>query len=631
MIIVSAGHVDHGKTALIRALTGTDTTHLPEEKKRGMTIDLGYAYLSQTDEKSTNQQKIIGFIDVPGHERFLSNMLAGVGGVEYAMLVVAADEGIKPQTDEHLTILKLLDFKHIIVVISKADRAEPSQIKQLQQTLFARYPFLQQQQSAVFITSAVNGQGIEALRNYLTALAENTQAESPFRYAIDRIFHIKGAGKVVTGTAFGGQVAIDDKLFLSTNLKQEFRIKNIHAQNQANSHGYAGQRLAINLAGPIEQEKIERSDWLFSHNQAYDSDRISVLLKPIQPLKESQPIHFYHAASHTTGKLTLLQAGESTLKPESTVLAEIILQQPLFLAFGDKLILRSGDNKQTIAGATVLEINSPTRYKRTEVRLNYLSQLAKSKNSAQRIALYLQQGCVQQSAVCWLEQLSNQQFDQLRQQLGFNLFQHFAFNPEFQSQQQQRLLQAMQLYQQQHPDQLGIAKARLQRIACLKQPAELIYHLIQLLLDNGQLAQTRGWLHLPDHKIELNEQEQQLWLAVKPIFAASGQALWVRDLAKSLAVEESLMRNFLYKAGKLGYLTAIIKDRFFLSETVYAYAKQIKQHIQQQGSISVNELRDQLQFGRKMTVQLIEYFDKCGFLWRKGDVHLLRDGDIFEQ
>ncbi|MGV6988068.1 selenocysteine-specific translation elongation factor [Testudinibacter sp. P80/BLE/0925] len=625
MIIVSAGHVDHGKTALIRALTGTDTTHLPEEKKRGMTIDLGYAYLPYGDQ-------ILGFIDVPGHERFLSNMLAGVGGVQYALLLVAADEGIKPQTEEHLAILNLLDFKEIIVVISKADKASAEQINQLQQQLKQRYPFLTQ--SAVFATSTVNGQGIGELKRYLFGLSQKNQAsEKPFRYAIDRTFHIKGAGKVVTGTAFAGQVAIDDTLFLSSQLKQTIRVKNIHAQNQQNTHGVAGQRLALNLAA--DQLAITRGDWLFSHAQAQANDRITLLLNPIQALKASQAVHIYHAASHTVGKLTLLEQSAvetASMQQNEKVLAELILQQPLFLAFGDKVIVRSGDNQHTLAGASVLEIASPQRYKRQPARLAYLWQLAQAETQAQRISRYLQRGCVEQTALCWAEQLTETQFAELQTTLAFTALQGYVFNQDYRQQQQQKLVQALHLYHQQHPDQLGISKARLQRMAALKQPQSVIYHFIQTLLQQGDLAQTRGWIHLPDHKIAFTEEEQQLWQRTEAAFlAAQGQAVWVRDLAKLLAIDESVMRNFLYKAGKLGYLTAIIKDRFFLTETLYAYAERIKVHIEQHGAISVNELRDQLQFGRKMTVQLIEYFDKCGFLRRKGDQHLLRDADIFEQ
>ena len=192
MIVVTSGHVDHGKTALLQALTGTNTAHLPEEKKRGLTIDLGYAYLPIEMPNST--QDILGFIDVPGHQRFLSNMLAGVGGIQHALLVVSAEEGIKPQTEEHLEILKLLRFSHIMLVITKADRAEKSQIEQLIQTIQSRYPFLAE--APVFVTSAHTGQGIEALKTHLITLNEQARnaTDKPFRYAIDRVFNVKGAG-----------------------------------------------------------------------------------------------------------------------------------------------------------------------------------------------------------------------------------------------------------------------------------------------------------------------------------------------------------------------------------------------------------------------------------------------------
>ncbi|MEE6066674.1 selenocysteine-specific translation elongation factor, partial [Avibacterium paragallinarum] len=193
MIIVTSGHVDHGKTALLQTLTGKNADRLPEEKKRGMTIDLGYAYLPLKD-------KTLGFIDVPGHEKFLSNMLAGLGGVHYAMLIIAADEGIQPQTQEHLAILRLLRFEQIIVVISKADNAEEAKISQLKQEIIQQYPFLTD--SPFFITSARTGQGIAELQDYLVHLPERAERDRPFRYAIDRIFSLKGVGTVVTGTAF---------------------------------------------------------------------------------------------------------------------------------------------------------------------------------------------------------------------------------------------------------------------------------------------------------------------------------------------------------------------------------------------------------------------------------------------
>ena len=607
MIIVTAGHVDHGKTALLEALTDTHTAHLPEEKKRGLTIDLGYAYLPLGDD-------ILGFIDVPGHQKFLANMLAGLGGIRHALLVVSAEEGIKPQTEEHLTILQLLNFSQIMVVITKADRASTEQIDQLIALLKQRNAL---SHSTFFVTSALTGQGIEPLKQHLTALHQQQNAEKkPFRYAIDRIFTIKGAGVVVTGTAVAGQVNVGDELYLSTG--QKVRVRNIHAQNQPAEQGKAGQRLALNIAN-VEKAEIKRGDWLTQLIPNYATDRITLLLTTAEPLKENQVVHLYHYASHTMGKLNLLN-GKQAVKNQQ-IFAEIILDEPLHIALGDKLIIRSGDDSQTLAGGEVLEIHSPKRHKRSEARLNYLEQLATNNSLPQRLALYTQQNAVDTQQLTWAEQLLAEDIATL----GYPQYANWLFTADFQQQIQQQIIEKLTVYHQQHNDQLGVTKARLHRLAVLNQPETLIYHFIDELLAQGKLAQTRGWLHTPEHRIEFNAEELQIWAEIRPLFEATTQALWVRDIANTLSKDETEIRNLLYKAGKLGYLVPIVKDRFLLHEQISQFAQLIKDFIQQKGSISVNQLRDEIQYGRKLTVQLIEYFDRSGFLRRKGNEHLLRD------
>lgn len=619
MIIVTSGHVDHGKTALLQALTGTHTAHLPEEKKRGMTIDLGYAYLPLGEQ-------VLGFIDVPGHEKFLANMLAGLGGIDYALLIVAANEGLQAQTLEHLTILTLLQIRHIIPVITKADLVDEAQIEQVKQQLLQAYPHLST--SPWFVTSALKGEGIAALQAYLQRLSLSQQQgreNKPFRYAIDRIFSIKGAGTVVTGTAFSGEVGLADELFCSNG--ERVRIKNIHAQNQPSQRGRAGERLALNI--DLDRSKIQRGDWLFEQPPLPPSERITLWLENSRALSESQSVHIYHACAKTTGKLNLLSCQQLVANAQG--LAELILDKPLFLAYGDKLILRSGDAKHILAGARVLEIHSPKRYKRKPSRLEYLTKLVQAQTLAQRIALYLQQTALSAQQLCWLEQLKLAQLDQLLQQTGHIRVQDWCFNQGYQQQQQQKIQGSLAQYHQQHPDQLGVGKARLYRMASLAQPEALIYHFIQQLLTQGTLQQTRGWLHSPEHKIQFSPQQQLLWQQVFALFEQQhGQALWVREVANALNLDEQAIRDFMYKAGKLGYLTAVVKDRFFLTEVIYQYARLIKQQINQQGGISVNQLRDQLGFGRKITVQLIEYYDRCGFLRRKGNLHLLRDQEMFD-
>ncbi|OOF81908.1 selenocysteine-specific translation elongation factor [Rodentibacter caecimuris] len=622
MIIVTSGHVDHGKTTLLKALTGTHTAHLPEEKKRGMTIDLGYAYLPFSSQDGS---KTLGFIDVPGHEKFLSNMLAGLGGIHYAMLIVAADEGIAAQTKEHLAILHRLQFNEIIVVLTKSDRASSTQIDTLIQQIKQNYAFLRG--ANYFVTSAETGQGIAELSHYLQRLPELADSQKPFRYAIDRVFSVKGAGTVVTGTAFTGTVKINDELYLSTG--QKVRVKAIHAQNMPSEQGFAGQRLALNLNVDLDRIPTKRGDWLLQDIPRQPTDRISVQIQAETLLNESQSVHIYHAASRTTGKLTLLQ-GRNVTENDRT-LAEIILDSPLFLAFDDKLIIRSGDAKTLLAGARVLEIDSPKRHKRTEVRLNFLHNLSLSENASQRIALMLQHHAIAAKRLMWVEQLTEKQLNVALTQCGAVRYQDWCFNADYQQEKTQQILTALSTYHEQHNDQLGVSKARLYRMAALNQPENLIDHFIDEMLETGALQQTRGWLHLPAHKIRFTAEEQQYWSNVLNEFEkANGQAVWVRDMASALGTDENSMRNFMYKAGKLGYLTPIVKDRFFLTETIYAYARLIKQIAEEEGKTSVNEVRDRLNFGRKLTVQLMEYFDRIGFLRRKGNDHILRDENIFD-
>lgn len=618
MIFVTAGHVDHGKTALLEALTGTNTAHLPEEKKRGLTIDLGYAYMPYTD--ANGQAAVLGFIDVPGHQKFLSNMLAGLGGVDHALLVVSAEEGVKPQTVEHLTLLGLLHFRQITLVITKADRVEPAKIETLISQIHQKFPQLAD--APYFVTSAYTGQGITELRDYLIAHAAASQlTEKPFRYAIDRVFSVKGAGVVVTGTVVSGTVHVGDSLYLSHG--EKVRIKAIHAQNQPSEQGVAGERLALNLAN-VEKAEMTRGDWLTALAPDFATDRITVCFQAQAPLKESNAVHLYHFASHTTAKFNLLSDKQAVKFSQG--FAEIILDTPLHIAVGDKLILRSGDDQQTLAGAVVVEIDSPKRHKRTETRLAEVAQLAAAQTPSAYAAVYLAQKAVEAAKLQWMLQLSEAELAAL--DLGSS--QKWLYQAGFKQQLQAQVLEKMAAYHAEHQDQLGVTKARLYRMALLAQPEALANFLIDTLIEEKQLLQTRGWIHLPDHRIEFDAKELPIWQQIQPLFAATTQALWVREVAQALSLDETFTRNLLYKAGKLGYLIPIVKDRFLLSEQIATFADLIRAFIAEHGEISVNQLRDEIQYGRKLTVQLIEYFDRTGFLRRKGNVHLLRDQETFK-
>ncbi|WP_312930523.1 selenocysteine-specific translation elongation factor, partial [Stutzerimonas nitrititolerans] len=261
MIVGTAGHIDHGKTALLKALTGQQGDRRREERERGITIDLGYAYADLGDGSLT------GFIDVPGHERFVHNMLAGASGIDCMLLVVAADDGVMPQTREHLAIVELLGIRRALVALTKTDRVEPARVEEVRQQITELLQPGPLAGSAIFPVSSIEGRGIDALRQALLDQAARIDARSDsgyFRLAIDRAFSVTGAGVVVTGTAFAGRVQVGDELSLSPHGRR-VRVRGLHAQNREANEAHAGQRVALNLAGErLAVEQISRGDWLLA-------------------------------------------------------------------------------------------------------------------------------------------------------------------------------------------------------------------------------------------------------------------------------------------------------------------------------------------------------------------------------
>ncbi|WP_313210232.1 selenocysteine-specific translation elongation factor, partial [Stutzerimonas nitrititolerans] len=308
MIIGTAGHIDHGKTALLKALTGQQGDRRREERERGITIDLGYAYADLGDGQLT------GFIDVPGHERFVHNMLAGASGIDCMLLVVAADDGVMPQTREHLAIVELLGIRRALVALTKIDRVEPARVEEVRQQITELLQPGPLAGSAIFPVSSIEGRGIDALRQALLDQAARIDARSDsgyFRLAIDRAFSVTGAGVVVTGTAFAGRVQVGDELMLSP-LGRRVRVRGLHAQNREANEAHAGQRVALNLAGErLAVEQISRGDWLLAPALQGATRRIDIeftlLASEARALKHWTPVHLHLGAQDITGRIALLE------------------------------------------------------------------------------------------------------------------------------------------------------------------------------------------------------------------------------------------------------------------------------------------------------------------------------------
>ena len=611
MIIATAGHVDHGKTTLLQAITGVNADRLPEEKKRGMTIDLGYAYWPQPDGR------VLGFIDVPGHEKFLSNMLAGVGGIDHALLVVACDDGVMAQTREHLAILQLTGNPQLTVALTKADRVDEARIDEVRQEVLAALSEYGFKDVALFVTVATEGRGIDALRNHLQQIPSREQASHHrFRLAIDRAFTVKGAGLVVTGTALSGEVNVGDTLWL-TGVNKPMRVRGLHAQNQPVEQARAGPRSAPNIAGDAEKDQLNRGDWLLADAPPEPSERIFVSLQTHTPLTQWQPLHIHHAASHITGRVSLLEND----------LAELVFDSPLWLADNDRLVLRDISARETLAGARVVMLDPPRRGKRKPEYLQWLAALAQARDDKSALDIHLERGAVDLAAFAWARQLSSEGLRLLTQEPGFIQAGNSLLNAPVAARWQRKVLSTLATYHEQHQDEPGPGRERLRRMALPMEDDALVLLLIENMRESGVIASHHGWLHLPEHKAGFTAEQDAVWQKVAALFG--DEPWWVRDLARETNTDEQLMRQVLRHAAQQGMIVAIVKDRYYRNDRIVAFANLIRELDQARGSTCAADFRDRLNVGRKLAIQILEYFNRIGFTRRRGNDHVLRDAQLF--
>lgn len=375
MIVGTAGHVDHGKTALVHALTGVDTDRLKEEKARGMTIDLGFAYLPAPGGD------IVGFIDVPGHERFVHTMLAGASGIDFVLFVVAADDGVMPQTREHLAILDLLGVRRGLIVLSKSDLAASERRAAVVADIRAALADTALAEAELVPASIVTGEGIDDLRRQLFEEAgrfARRAASGRFRLAADRCFTLHGIGSVVTGTVLSGSVGIGDRVAVSPS-GLEARVRSIHAQNRAAERGHAGDRCALNLTGEnIHRAAIRRGDVVLDPELHAPTDRIDaglrVLPGELKPIGQWFPVRLHHAAAEVGARIVLL--GDDAIAPGGVAKVQLVLESPIAAAAGDAYVVRDTSAQRTIGGGRFIDLRAPSRRRRAPERLARLEAYA---------------------------------------------------------------------------------------------------------------------------------------------------------------------------------------------------------------------------------------------------------------
>ena len=376
MIVGTAGHIDHGKTALMRALTGVDTDRLKEEKARGISIDLGFAYWQRPGGE------IIGFVDVPGHEGLVHNMLAGATGIDFVILVIAADDGVMPQTREHLAIMDLLGLKHGVVALNKCDLVDGDRLAAVMSEIEAVLAGTGLEGAEIIPVSAVTGTGIPALADRLDAALRETASrpkDGRFRLAVDRVFTLVGLGTAVTGTVLSGTVRVEDRVLVSPS-GLEARVRSINAQNRPVQEGVAGQRCALVLSRSpqISKEAVHRGDVILDPALHAPTARIDanlrVLASELRPIDQWFPVRMHHAAAEVGGRVVVLR--DAPINPGKSEYVQLVLERPLAAAAGDRFVIRDTSSSRTVGGGALIDLRAPERRRRTPERRAEITALA---------------------------------------------------------------------------------------------------------------------------------------------------------------------------------------------------------------------------------------------------------------
>lgn len=627
MIVGTAGHIDHGKTTLVRALTGVDTDRLPQEKARGISIELGYAFLDVPGDDGTPR---IGFIDVPGHERLVHTMLAGATGIDFALLLVAADDGVMPQTREHLAVLSLLGLSRGAVVITKTDRVDAERLSQVRDDVAALLAGTPLAASPVLAVSAPTGEGLPALRELLFAAARNTPprdgASDAFRLAIDRAFTLDGVGTVATGTVHAGRVQVGDELALCPSpTGRHARVRSLHTQNQAATQAHAGQRCAVALAG-VDKHEVARGQWLVSAGASVATDRLDALLtlwhgEP-RPLRSGTPVHVHLGASDTMGTVAVLagvDAAADSLAPGGRAFVQVVLHAPIGAWRSDRIVLRDNSATRTIAGGVVLDPFAPVRYRRTPQRLAELAAWSQP-TAAQRFEALLVAAPHGLSRERWARA------EGLAPQAAADA-PDWTLGPAQRATARSAVIDTLRRFHASDPDVPGPDAARLRRLACPRLPPPPWSALLAALQAEGVVTVRGAFVHLPEHALRLSAADERIAQKVAPLLATAGfDGSWVRDLARDTREGEVLMRTTLARLAQRGELHQVAKDLYCAPATMAQLAAHVRSVAagDADGAVTAARFRDATGLGRKRAIQILEYFDRIGLLRRVGDEHRLR-------
>ncbi|MBU6489368.1 MAG: selenocysteine-specific translation elongation factor [Burkholderiales bacterium] len=632
MIVGTAGHVDHGKTALVRALTGVDTDRLKEEKARGISIELGYAYVEFDGG-------VLGFVDVPGHERLIHTMVAGACGIDFVLLVIAADDGVMPQTREHLAIVELLGIARGAVVLTKCDRVDPARVRQVRDevekwltgTVLAGSPIFE-----VCATRPGDG-GIADLDSHLRACVRDTRARSGeglFRLAVDRVFTLAGVGTIVTGTVFDGSVRVGDDVWIAPR-GDAARIRSLHAYHREADAAYAGDRCALNLGG-IGREQIERGDWVVCERLSTGSHRLDVELivldEAVFGLRQETRFHVHLGAMHRVARAVAID--ELPVAAKQAFRTQLVFDEPVCAIAGDRLIVRDVRAVHTVGGGRVLDPFGPARKRRSPERKAWLDAMSQWLDSGATSVLIkaapigLRRSAIERSLGVHSGAAKLPEDAVVIPIKGEGGRDDWLIDRQRWTTLSQSVVEVLSTFHASSPDEQGIESGRLRRIMAPQMEDALWRACVDEWLKAGDVERSGGWLHLPSYTVALSDDElQRAQRILKRLHDGGVEPAWVRDVASSVGAPEDQVRAILRKLARRGEVYQIVRDLFYDSNAMREAAHVVERvAVAGEGRVTAAAFRDATGLGRKRAIQVLEFFDRVGLTRFCRDVHLLRDG-----
>lgn len=625
IIIGTAGHVDHGKTALIKALTGIETDRIKEEKKRGITIELGFAYLDLPDGEKA------GIIDVPGHEKFVKNMLAGAGGIDLALLVVAADEGFMPQTREHLGILSLLNISEGIIVVTKKDMVDEDWLEIVCDEVRQEVQGTFLENAQIIPVSSYTGEGIEQLRQAIfTMIDQKTQIKNldvPFRIPVDRIFSVEGFGTVITGTLIEGTMKVGDPVTVYPS-RIESRIRNLQVHSQDVQEAYAGQRVAVNLAG-LKKTDLNKGDVIAVPGSMHTTMMIDIHLTVLKDcdreIRNATRLHLYHGARDILCKIVLLDrdsvgAGESCY-------AQLRLEEEIAVKTGDRFVLRFYSPVETIGGGVILDSN-PFKHKRNDATVLESLKLKEGGSDREKISAALRDYSARFETLDFLQiqtGIPKEQFDQqinklIKDKVAFRVSDNVVIHTDYLNRLKDSAVKLLESYHKENPLREGMKKDEFRNKLIKYEDISVVDKITDSLVNRKVLKYVNNCVALADFEVQQDNNQQE----IENAFLQGG---FSPESPDQIAARFPKVKNFkqvlesLVNTGKL----VRVEEKILLHADYYNKALTLaKEHVDQNGQITLAEMRDLMGASRKFAVAVLEYWDKRGITKKVGDARTFK-------